>query len=118
MNYIADMNTPLAMMVAGFSVAQADLKKMCRNLRLYYASAIKLIIFPLCSIALLMLFRLPSVISMTILIAAACPSATTGTMMAIRYKQNYTYSSEIFSMTTIFAVITMPVLVLIAEQIL
>ena len=118
MNYIADMNTPLAMMVAGFSVAQADLKKMCRNLRLYYASAIKLIIFPLCSIALLMLFRLPSVISMTILIAAACPSATTGTMMAIRYKQNYTYSSEIFSMTTMFAVITMPVLVLIAEQIL
>ena len=118
MNYIADMNTPLAMMVAGFSVVQADLKKMCRNLRLYYASAIKLIIFPLCTIPLLILFHLPSEISMTILIAAACPSATTGTMMAIRYKQNYTYSSEIFSMTTMFAVITMPVLVLIAEQIL
>lgn len=27
MNYIADMNTPLAMMVAGFSVAQADIGK-------------------------------------------------------------------------------------------
>lgn len=118
MNYISDMNTPLAMMVAGFSVAQADLGKMCRNLRLYYTSAIKLIIFPLCTIPLLILFHLPSEISMTILIAAACPSATTGTMMAIRYKQNYTYSSEIFSMTTIFAVITMPVLVLIAEQVL
>ena len=118
MNYISDMNTPLAMMVAGFSVAQADLGKMCRNLRLYYTSAIKLIIFPLCTIPLLILFHLPSEISMTILIAAACPSATTGTMMAIRYKQNYTYSSEIFSMTTIFAVITMPVLVLIAEQML
>ncbi|HJC74173.1 MAG TPA: AEC family transporter [Candidatus Mediterraneibacter faecavium] len=118
MNYIADMNTPLAMMVAGFSVAQADLGKMCRNLRLYYASAVKLIIFPLLTIPLLMLFHLPSEVSMTVLIAAACPSATTGTMMAIRYKQNYTYSSEIFSMTTIFAVVTMPLLVLIAEQVL
>lgn len=118
MNYIADMNTPLAMMVAGFSVAQADLRKMCRNLRLYYTSAVKLIIFPLLTIPLLMLFHLPSEVSMTILIAAACPSATTGTMMAIRYKQNYTYSSEIFSMTTVLAVVTMPVLVLIAEQVL
>ena len=118
MNYIADMNTPLAMMVAGFSVAQADLGKMCRNLRLYYASAVKLIIFPLLTIPLLMLFHLPSEVSMTVLIAAACPSATTGTMMAIRYKQNYTYSSEIFSMTTIFAVVTMPLLVLIAERVL
>ena len=118
MDYIADMNTPLAMMVAGFSVAQADLGKMCRNLRLYYASAVKLIIFPLLTIPLLMLFHLPSEVSMTVLIAAACPSATTGTMMAIRYKQDYTYSSEIFSMTTIFAVVTMPLLVLIAEQVL
>ena len=118
MNYIADMNTPLAMMVAGFSVAQADIGKMCRNLRLYYTSAVKLIIIPLCTIPLLMLFHLPSEVSMTVLIAAACPSATTGTMMAIRYKQNYTYSSEIFSMTTVLAVVTMPLLVLIAEQVL
>ena len=118
MNYIADMNTPLAMMVAGFSVAQADIGKMCRNLRLYYTSVIKLILIPVCTIPLLMLFHLPSEVSMTVLIAAACPSATTGTMMAIRYKQNYTYSSEIFSLTTVLAVLTMPVLVLIAEQVL
>ena len=118
MNYIADMNTPLAMMVAGFSVAQADIGKMCRNLRLYYTSVIKLILIPLCTIPLLMLFHLPSEVSMTVLIAAACLSATTGTMMAIRYKQNYTYSSEIFSLTTVLAVLTMPVLVLIAEQVL
>ena len=118
MNYIADMNTPLAMMVAGFSVAQADLGKMCKNPRLYYTSAVKLLIFPACTIPLLMLFHLPTVISMTILIAAACPSATTGTMMAIRYKQNYTYSSEIFSLTTVLGVVTMPALVLIAEQVL
>lgn len=118
MNYIADMNTPLAMMVAGFSVAQADIGKMCRNLRLYYTSAIKLILFPFCTIPLLMLFHLPTVVSMTILIAAACPSATTGTMMAIRYKQNYTYSSEIFSLTTVLSVVTMPTLVWIAEHFL
>ena len=118
MDYIADMNTPLAMMVAGFSVAQADILKMCRNLRLYYVSTVKLVLFPLCTIPLLLVLRLPQEVSMTILIAAACPTATTGTMMAIRYRQNYTYASEIFALSTVLSVATMPVVVLIAEQIL
>ena len=118
MDYIADMNTPLAMMVAGFSVAQADILKMCRNLRLYYVSTVKLVLFPLCTIPLLLVLCLPQEVSMTILIAAACPTATTGTMMAIRYRQNYTYAAEIFALSTVLSVATMPVVVLIAEQIL
>lgn len=118
MNYIADMNTPLAMMVAGFSVAQADLRKMFAKLRIYYVSAVKLILFPLCTIPLLLLLRLPTDVSMPILIAAACPTATTGTMMAIRYKQNYTYASEIYALSTVLSVVTIPVLVLIAEHVL
>ena len=76
------------------------------------------IIFPLLTIPLLMLFHLPSEVSMTVLIAAACPSATTGTMMAIRYKQNYTYSSEMFALSTILAVATIPLIVLLAETVL
>ena len=118
MNYIADMNTPLAMMVAGFSVAQADLRKMFAKLRIYYVSAVKLILFPICTIPLLLLLRLPTDVAMPILIAAACPSATTGTMMAIRYKQNYTYSSEMFALSTILAVATIPLIVLLAETVL
>ena len=118
MNYIADMNTPLAMMVAGFSVAQANIGRMCRNLRLYYVAAIKLIILPLCCIPILLLLPLSSEVAMTTLIAAACPSATAGIMMAIRYNQNYTYASEAFSLSTLLSVLTLPLVVLIAEQVL
>ena len=66
----------------------------------------------------LLLLRLPTDVSMPILIAAACPTATTGTMMAIRYKQNYTYASEIYALSTVLSVVTIPVLVLIAEHVL
>lgn len=118
MNYIADMNTPLAMMVAGFSVAQANIGRMCRNLRLYYVAAIKLILLPLCCIPILLLLPLSSEVAMTTLIAAACPSATAGIMMAIRYNQNYTYASEAFSLSTLLSVLTLPLVVLIAEQVL
>lgn len=118
LNYIADMNTPLAMMVAGFSVAQSDLRKMIRNVHLYLVSAVKLLLIPLCTIPLLMAMQLPQMVSVTTLIAAACPAATTGTMLAIRYKQNYTYSSELFAMSTVLSVISMPLIVLAGEMFL
>lgn len=118
MDYVAGMNTPLAMMVAGFSVAQTDILKMCTKYRIYLSCFLKLILIPAVMILLLKAFPLPREIAMTILIASACPAATTGTMMAIRYKQNYTYSSEIFAMSTIFAIVTIPLIVLAAETVL
>ena len=118
LNYVADMNTPLAMMVAGFSVAQSDLRKMLRNVHLYLVSAVKLLVIPLCTIPLLMAMHLPQMVSITTLIGAACPAATTGTMLAIRYKQNYTYSSELFAMSSVLSVISMPVIVLAGEMLL
>ena len=117
MNYVADMNTPLAMMVAGFSVAQADLGKMLRNVRLYFVSAIKLLLIPLLTVPALMLMHLPQTVSLAMVIAAACPAAATGTMLAIRYKQNYTYSSEIFAMSTVLSMVTIPVAVILAEHV-
>lgn len=118
MEYVADMNTPLAMMVAGFSVAQADLGNMLRNIRLYVVSAVKLVLIPLLTVPALMLLHLPHTVSLAMVIAAACPAATTGTMLAIRYKQNYTYSSEIFAISTVLSMVTIPVVVLLAEQVL
>lgn len=118
MEYIADMNTPLAMMVAGFSVAQADLPKMCRNARIYFISFIKLLLLPLLMLLVLSFMHMSVEVADTILIATACPSAATGTMMAIRYRQNYTYSSEIFALSTVLSLFTIPMVVFLAERIL
>ena len=114
MNYIADMNTPLAIMVAGFSVAQADLKKIFSNLHIYWVSFLKLMVVPLAVTVFLFLFRIDHDIAYTTLIAASCPTATTMTMMAIRYNKNYTYASEIFAFTTVLSMVTIPVVTFIA----
>ena len=47
MNYIAGMNTPLAMLVAGVTVAQTNLIKAFTRPRTYYVSFLKLILLPL-----------------------------------------------------------------------
>ncbi len=118
MDYVASMNTPLAMMVAGFSVAQADLKKIFTNLAVYRAAALKLIAVPLAVLAFLLLLRVDHTVLYTVLTAAACPTATTLTMMAMRYEKNYTYGSEIFAFTTVLSVVTIPVVIYMAEFIL
>lgn len=108
MNYIADMNTPLAMLIAGFSVAQTDLKKVFSNIHIYWVSFLKLILMPMIVTLFLFLLKVDRDIAYTTIIASACPTATTLTMMSIRYKRNYKYASEIFTFTTMLSVITIP----------
>lgn len=114
MGYVADMNTPLAMMIAGFSVAQADLKKIFGNLHIYRVLLLKLLIVPFAVMPLLVLTGIPSEIAYPMLIASACPTATTTTLLAIRYNKNYTYASEIFSVSTLLSMISIPFITYIA----
>lgn len=115
MQYIADMNTPLAMFIAGLSVAQADLKKIFSHIRIYWISFLKLFLVPLVVLAFLVLLPIDRKVAYTTLIASACPTATTLTIMSIRFGRNYTYASEIFSFTTVLSVVTIPVITFIAD---
>lgn len=118
MQYIADMNTPLAMMIAGFSVAQSDLKKMFFHVRTYWVCFMKLVIMPLAVLVFLAICPMDRTVAYTTLIAAACPTATTLTMMSIRFERNYTYASEIFSFSTVLSVATIPMIIYIADFVL
>lgn len=117
-NYIGDMNTPFAMLVAGFSVAQSDLLHIFKQRSIYLSVLVKHILMPAVILIALIPLSLPRDIAFTILVAGSCPAAATCTMMAIRYKQDYKYASEIFSVSTLFSILSIPLLVLIAEAVL
>ena len=53
-DYVAGLNTPMAMVASGISVAQANLLQAVRTPRVYYVSAVKLLGIPL---LLTLLFR-------------------------------------------------------------
>ncbi len=118
MNYVANMNTPLAMMIAGISVAQTDFSQMLKNRKLYITSAVKLLLMPLLVLAGLAAMRLDSTVACTTLIAAACPVAATGTAFSLRFHKNYKYASELYAFTTIASLATIPLFVYAAEQLL
>lgn len=115
--YISDMNTPLAMLVAGVTIAQTDLKKIFANIRIYYITFYKLFVLPILMLFLFSLFPIQKTVLLTSIIACACPAAVTINLFSIRFGKNYLYASELFAVTTILSLFTIPVVMLIANLI-
>jgi predicted permease len=55
-------------------------------------------------------------VQMGVLIASACPVATTGTMFAIQYDKNPERCSEFFAVTTLLSGLTLPVVTMLGEM--
>ena len=118
LNYISGMNTPLAMLIAGISVAQTDLLSTLRNRKIYLICTVKLLLIPAITLCLLAVIRINATVACTVLIAAACPSAATCTAFSLRFQKNYRYASEIYAVTTVCSLATIPLFVYAAERLL
>ncbi|MDO4323728.1 MAG: AEC family transporter [Lachnospiraceae bacterium] len=118
LNYISGLNTPLAMMIAGVSVAQTDILKILQNKKIYFLAFVKLLLVPTAALCILTVLPVNSTVACTILIASACPSAATCTMFALRFQRNHRYASEIYALTTVCSLATIPLFVYAAERLL
>lgn len=120
-NSISAVVSPLAMVVAGVTIAQTNILKALKNPRIYFIAFAKLLLLPIVlAVVLTLIFKQTSInntVLLTTILAFACPTATIGTMFAIRYNKNATYAAEIFALTTIASVITMPIVIYIQSLI-
>ena len=113
---IKEINTPIAMLVSGVTIAGTNVMKMLKNYRVYYVCFLKLIIMPLIvSVPIALMTGVDETVRMTVLIAAAAPPATMCTLLSLRYGKNSIYASEIFAAGTILSVITLPLVVKATE---
>lgn len=105
---IGDMNTPLAMIIAGAVIGELNLKNMLLKKRTYYIIAMKLLVFPAIFCLILRFLPLEEMVKLIMGMLAACPSGAIGIMLAILYKRDDHYAAEIFAMTTLFSIVTIP----------
>lgn len=115
LNYIGSMNTPLAMVTAGITIAQTNIKSIIKNVNILKISLLRLFVFPVVAIVILSFLPVPDEVFMSSMLAAACPTAAIGTLFAVQYDKNAVYASEIFSVTTILSAISMPLMILCME---
>ena len=110
---IGDMNTPLAMLVAGATLSETGFKELIRRPRILYISALRLIVFPVLASLLAALFVKLGAAPMpltAVVIAAGCPSAVLNVNFALKYNMDGVYASEIFAFSTVACAVTIPLL--------
>lgn len=113
--YIGDMNTPLAMMVAGATISQTNMFKAFKKVRVIYITIIKQLVIPIGMLFIFRLFPIPDIVIQTSILACTCPTAVTISLFALRYDKNYLYASELFAVTTILSLITIPLVMALAN---
>lgn len=118
LTYLENLNTPLAMLAARATIAQTNIFKALKNPRLYYICILKLILVPAAACAVFCFLPLDDVVIGTNILASACPAAATGTLFAIRYKKDSLYAAELFAVTTILSIVTLPLIMNITQKIL
>lgn len=114
LNYLGEMNTPLAMLVSGATIAKARLLDCFKNKRVYFLQSFKLLIVPILLTALFVpfqMFGVDGLIVNTVLIAAAAPTASATIMFAYKYGRDEKCASNHFALSTIASIITIPLIV-------
>lgn len=116
--HLAGLNTPLAMLVAGSTIASAKLGNALKKPRLYAVCFIKLIAIPALLLGFCLICGFDTLISEVNIVAAACPSAAACTMFAIKYDKEPGYSSQLFAATTILSCVTLPLVLTVSRAVL
>lgn len=114
LEFVADLNTPLAMIVSGVTMADTNIISLLKKKRIYYTSFLKLFLFPA---LIVIIFALPvfsgidSDVRTSVIIAASAPSAAMCTLQCIRIGKDSLYASEIFAFTTVFSIVSLPLVI-------
>ncbi len=115
LNSLSQMNTPIPMLIIGYYLANTDLKATFTNAWVYIGAALRLLVSPLLAIGFCLLFGVESNVAVSCTIACSAPAAAMSGMLAMKYGRDTSVSVGMISLSTILCVVTMPVLVALAQ---
>lgn len=124
LQYLTNLCTPISVLITGALIATQSPKKIFLNWKMYYFNAVKLVVFPIivCLISKLLLLVIPveglDIYATFVTAAAALPTASSVTMMAESYDLDSGYSSLTVGTTSILAVLTIPLTMMLTQWIL
>lgn len=117
LGYIADLNTPLAMLVVGSYIARADLRSFMSDLSVYKVSLLRLIAVPAAMLGVLMLLRPEKDLFLATVVQAATPVAANAVLFAVQYKRDSELASKLVAVSTVLSILTIPVLTILAQAV-
>lgn len=109
--YVGGATTPLSIICIGFMLSRANLKTILAKWRLAVIAVVQLIIGPIITYLMLTWIRFPVEVVAVCTLIQALPTATSLGLFATKYGGNNIESSELVTLSTLFSVITMPLMV-------
>lgn len=124
LDYLAAMNTPLPTILTGIFIADISPRELLRDLRLYYAGALRLLVLPLVFLGLIWVSRSAhwfdgaQTVAMAAMLSCACPGAVTTIMIPAKFGGDVRYGAKLIAVSNLLSIVTIPLIAFLSQLVL
>ena len=116
-SYIAALNTPIPMIIIGYHLAHSSLLDGLKEIKCILAIILKLFVYPLAALGIMYLCGIRGNLLISLAISCSAPVAANTTMFASKFGGDTSLSVNMVSLSTLLSLISMPIVVTLAQQI-
>ena len=114
-SHIANLNTPLAMLIFGTYISKTNLKTIFRMPEQYMIILVRLIAVPAVMLVVCKLFGLDQTLTVACMLSASAPCANNTVMFSAKYGKDTGLASQVVAFNSFVSIITLPIMIAISQ---
>ena len=111
MKAVGGLTTPISMLIIGSLLSKSNFKNLINDVSMYYGVFIKLLFIPVVLYIVSIFFKENSMVMKTFILMQAMPAGATTSIFAENFNKGRQYSVFIVSLSTLFSMVTIPLII-------
>lgn len=108
---LAALNTPIPMLIIGYAISKIHLKYLFMPGFDFIAMILRLMVGPLLTLGILYAIGIRGIVLIACMCSASAPTAAITTMFTIKYGGSEEFSAKVVTLSSLFSIITMTLIV-------
>ena len=105
---MANMTTPLSMVITGMLIAAGDLGGTVRSLAVWKLAAVRMVLIPAVCLGVFGLLGLQGMASQVVLLLECCPAAAITSVFAVQFGHDEDFAAGAVVLTTLLSILILP----------
>ena len=110
---MANMTTPLSMVITGMLLAAGDLGCIVRSKPVWKLAAVRMLLIPAVCLAVFRLLGFRSMTAQVVLLLECCPSAAITSVFAVQFGHDESFAAGSVVLTTLLSIVALPLCALV-----
>ena len=110
---MANMTTPLSMVITGMLLAAGDLGCIVRSKPVWKLAAVRMLLIPTVCLAVFGLLGFRSMTAQVVLLLECCPSAAITSVFAVQFGHDESFAAGSVVLTTLLSIVALPLCALV-----